>query len=531
VNFIDVKSEIAQLNATPHKRIFWSIISDYDLKTAVCELVDNAIDVRARTQEVVPLEIWVDICHLSQTIRITDTAGGVGEDELAVLVSPGGSGNDPMGKSIGVFGVGSKRAVVALAQQTSIQTRKHDGRSFQIDVTDAWLASEEWDIPVYEIPPIDDGTTIVELTKLRNPLSEKDTVELRDHLSATYAYFLEDERTKLYFNGSPISPAKFETWAYPPGHEPRRVESIKDYGESGLMLFRVTGGLITDRLPELENYGVYIYCNGRLIARELKTRDVGYFNSAEAGVPHPDASICRVIVQMEGPARLMPWTSAKNSVNADSEAFREVRPIIVKLLSHFTTLSRRTKNDWENQIFTHSTGEIQYQAVDDVISAKQVKLAPLPRARRTVTEQLRKNNIEVIVQKPWTLGLLEAIAATEVIKRQRFDTGNRMSLIFLDSNFEIALKEFIVHSPSLFPPSIYADAKIKEVFKFRHQVVAEVAGKVPIPQDLLDRASHYYAMRNKLIHERASATVSDNDIKNYRNAIEEILTILFDLRF
>ncbi len=32
------------LDATLEKRIFLSIISEYDLKRALCELIDNAID-------------------------------------------------------------------------------------------------------------------------------------------------------------------------------------------------------------------------------------------------------------------------------------------------------------------------------------------------------------------------------------------------------------------------------------------------------------------------------------------------------
>ena len=41
---ISRKTEIAPVDGTPVKRMFWSIISDYDFKTGICELVDNAID-------------------------------------------------------------------------------------------------------------------------------------------------------------------------------------------------------------------------------------------------------------------------------------------------------------------------------------------------------------------------------------------------------------------------------------------------------------------------------------------------------
>lgn len=37
-------SEIIHIDATPQKRLFLSIIADYDINTAVCDLIDNAID-------------------------------------------------------------------------------------------------------------------------------------------------------------------------------------------------------------------------------------------------------------------------------------------------------------------------------------------------------------------------------------------------------------------------------------------------------------------------------------------------------
>jgi hypothetical protein len=61
---------------------------------------------------------------------------------------------------------------------------------------------------------------------------------------------------------------------------------------------RMTAGLIRDQDPELENYGVYFSCNRRLIVKELRVRDVGYFVPGEAGVPHPDASLCRVLASV-----------------------------------------------------------------------------------------------------------------------------------------------------------------------------------------------------------------------------------------
>ena len=104
--------------------LFWSIISDYDLKTSICELVDNALDIWLKGGKSDTLKINRVLDCDRQLIRIQDTAGGVPEGEHRVLVSPGGTLNSPDENIIGLFGVGSKRAVVALAEETKIITQE-----------------------------------------------------------------------------------------------------------------------------------------------------------------------------------------------------------------------------------------------------------------------------------------------------------------------------------------------------------------------------------------------------------------------
>jgi hypothetical protein len=132
---------------------------------------------------------------------------------------------------------------------------------------------------------------------------------------------------------------------------------------------------------------------------------------------------------------------------------------------------------------------------------------------------------------PWTLGLVEAIGAVDIIARQRLETKNRIALILLDSSFEIALKEFIVHRDDLFPRSQYNDAKIKQLFSNRNLVIDEISLRVSIPKGVLDRARHYYGLRNKMIHERATVDITETDVNNYRSAVQEVLALLFDLKF
>src|ERR1039457_2164497 len=55
------KTEVASIDGTPDKRMFWSIISDYDLPTGLCELVDNALDLWVEAGRNKPLAVTVDL--------------------------------------------------------------------------------------------------------------------------------------------------------------------------------------------------------------------------------------------------------------------------------------------------------------------------------------------------------------------------------------------------------------------------------------------------------------------------------------
>jgi len=530
VGMISTKSEVGPLDGTPDKRMFWSIISDYDLKTGICELIDNAIDLWRIGKERRSLKIEIDLDPDRQLVSVTDDAGGVKEEELRLLLAPGGSRNDPNAKLIGVFGVGGKRAGIAIGEQIRIRTRYNKLDSFEIDIGKEWLESPDWSLPYYRVPDVAPRSTQVDISYLRKKLLPEHIDNLRRHISETYSEFLK-RGVEIWVNKDPVLPTSFETWAFPPKFEPRITLLTVNLGVQGTILAEITAGLIRDRDPEADNYGAYFYCNDRLIAKELKSREVGYYVTSEAGVPHPDASLCRVIVRLEGAAILMPWNSSKSGINFDHSVFEFVRPTLIQLITHFSQLSRRLKDDWEGKVFQYETGNIETVDPIDLAKRNPLILPPLPKVRKRQVEKYKTQNKTIISDQPWTLGLVEAMGAVEIIERQRLETKNRIALILLDSNFEIALKEFIVHRTDLFPQKDYPDSKIQHIFSKRHLVVNEIVAKVKIPDTILKKVNHYYLLRNKLIHERATVDILDRDVANYRGTIEKVLAILFDLKF
>jgi DNA topoisomerase VI subunit B len=111
-----MKTQIGTLEAIPSKRLFLSIIADYDLNRSICELVDNGLDVWVRRGKVGPITVSLILDCDQQRISVSDDAGGLPKAELSYIVGPGQTGSSADDETIGIFGVGTKRAVVALSQ-------------------------------------------------------------------------------------------------------------------------------------------------------------------------------------------------------------------------------------------------------------------------------------------------------------------------------------------------------------------------------------------------------------------------------
>jgi hypothetical protein len=520
-----MKREAKILDGTPSKRSFWAIINDYELHTSVCELIDNALDLYLKGPQGQPIYIKVDLDVERQSIRIEDNAGGVAEPDLELLIRPGGTTNDRDQEVIGIFGVGSKRAVIALAEDITIRSRHRVGKTFQIDIDNDWLSDEAWQLPAYEIEPIQEQTTIIELRALRKPINEENCQFLRSHLSQTYARYLSRLKFNILVDGVGLSPSTFDKWAYPPTYGPSEIPlefSTEDHRKvSGEMV----GGLIREKEPGGDDYGVYFYCNDRLIAKEIKDKSVGYISS-RAGIPHSDASLARVIVSLRGAAKDMPWNSTKAAISFAHPTFKSFQESLIELLSYYSSVSRSFRGRWQD-VFRHDTGRVQRLKLKKAQQLKKSYLPPKPRVLKHRIDHLRENNQQILKMQPWTLGIVESIAAVDVIRRQKFETKNRIALLLLDSSFEIALKEYIVHTQGL----NLGQKTLEQIFQHRDSVIKIVRQKVDIDRPTLAKIGHYYRLRNKLVHEQATVEVPNEDIKNYEETVQDVLTLLFGLQF
>lgn len=517
------------ISAVPSKRIYRSIISDYGLKTSICELIDNAYDAWYSSGENGDLNIEVKVDFEPQIVFFKDNSGGVEKDDLRKLVSPGESSISGEDTTIGVFGIGCKRAAVAIANHVRITTRKGKKKTYRIFFDDEWLRSDSWDLPVSEVYDIDEGTTEFLLSNLRFSISKEDVADLKNHLEAAYAYLLQEKRMNILLNGKSVGSFTFENWAYPPGFEPRKFNKVvKPENREEIVKFSILSGLTIEGGSVGGDYGVFVYCNRRMIGRALRTPELGFIKGI-AGVPHPRMSLARIILFFEGPSDLMPWNSSKSEINYNHFLFQSLRHEILEVVKNTTSLSKRLQPDFDEKVKPYTSGQIIVENISDTETIRACRLPDLPPIRKNLRNQLIEVNKKLAETKPWTRGLCEGFIADEIVSKQKkLDQKNRISLIILDSTLEIALKDYLANEVE----QPISDANLSKLFNNRIEVHKEVKKHILKDSDKLwKKVNFYYKMRCDLVHRRISLRINDDDISNFRKIVQRILKEAFGIRF
>ncbi len=524
------KEHAGTINAMPSKRLYRSIIVDYDLKTAICELVDNAIDVWVERKQTRGLAISITLDTDQQKILIEDNAGGVKENELKKLIAPGESSGTGAESSIGIFGVGSKRAVVALSELIRITTRYQSEKTFRVEYDREWLQEPDWEMSYDLVSDIRPNTTKVELSNLRFRIEDIDIEKLRVHLSETYAHFLQDENINIQIQNTlsewKIHAQFFESWAYPPDFIPQRFKKTLKSKDGNEVELEITAGLVNEK-GNLADYGVYFYCNKRMICKAVRVPEVGFI-SGIAGRPHHTMCLARVFVKLEGPSDCMPWTSNKAGIHYNHWIFQALRKDIIEPVKTYTGVSKRLHKSFAESVSPYNTGQIKEIVLGESEWIKPGRLPDIPKNRKDFKSRVLELNKDLGHEKPWTRGLYESIIAEKVLSGlSALTQKNRVSLIILDSTLEIAFKDFLAFEVK----NPLGDDKLREMFKDRIQVHREVSKHLFHGQAIWKQVEYFYKLRCDLIHKKTNALISDDYLNDFRNIVMKVLSETFKIQF
>ena len=387
--------------ANPTKAFFVRMITrDITLEDCILDLIDNSVDGAWRTAGSKPmgLDETIDLSPFSIKIvgepdrfSIKDNCGGMTLDDAVEHAFSFGRPATDHGDaySIGVYGIGMKRAVFKLGRDISVRSTfvDDDDRrlSFEVPIdVDDWLSDDSppWDFDIVEADDLDEnGVEIVVEELTTGSKTSFDSPAFIQNLWRTIArdYSLHlDRGLSISLNGEEIAGWEIEL-REGDGFAPMRIE-YEDEVEGDLVKVELIGGMAAPPPdsgdPDVEDegerrFGWYVVCNGRIVLAADKTSISGWGTDGWPQWHRQYSGFIGMIIFTAEDAGALPLTTTKRSVDTSSEVYRRARPKM-----------REVTRAWID--YTNSRKQALDEAKAVEAAAKPVKLRALPK-RETVT--------------------------------------------------------------------------------------------------------------------------------------------------
>ena len=364
------------VNASPSKLFFVEmLVRDIELDDAILDLLDNCVDGIVRTlqhntdpiaSDEYPYEgYWAKIRATEEEFIIEDNCGGIPRGvaiNYAFRLGRSVNGEDNDVPTVGIYGIGMKRALFKLGNRSSIKS-KHKDESYEVKITPEWLRDEDdWKLDLVDCPTDlpSDGTRITvtnlkdvvktsfnsEKSNFLNGLSRKISQIFSQIIEKGFTVTLNDnviERAKLGI----LSPDKFtNSEAIQPYSYKATIDGVHINLSVGFYNELASEGDdedygVTPRAEE--NAGWTIICNDRVILYHDKTHVTGW---GIGSVPryHPQFRAISGVVEFHSsdPSKL-PLTTTKRGLDQGTLVYGKALKYMMEGMKKFTDFTNHWK--------------------------------------------------------------------------------------------------------------------------------------------------------------------------------------------
>ena len=342
--------------ANPTKEFFVRMITrDISLEDCIMDLIDNSVDGAWRCEGGMPMGLSqgadlsayrIIITIVADRFAILDNCGGMSVDDARDHAFSFGRRTDDRHDdySIGVYGIGMKRAVFKLGTRIRIRSTHADAAGGQeafvvpIDVP-TWMGDDEppWDFDIEPDEPLTEHGVAVEVEALTQGASQAFGSQvfiqnLRRMIGRDYSMHL-DRGLEIVLNDEPIV-----GWmiALRSGEAIAPMRSTyADEVEGNEVMVEIIGGMAApppdDVAPDDDDegdkrFGWYVACNGRIVLAADKTGLSGWGSDLWPQWHSQYSGFMGLILFTAAQAVALPLTTTKRSVDTTSEIYRRARP-------------------------------------------------------------------------------------------------------------------------------------------------------------------------------------------------------------
>lgn len=329
----------------PTKAFFIDMLTrDINLDDAMLDLVDNSIDAYIRSRGVNLMEAFepaikgeegrvqdqgiIDITIDEDVVEVADKCGGIDIDRAESEMFRIGVSPREKGASLGVYGIGLKRALFKLGKNVLVESRtRESGFRVQFNVDEWGKDEEDWSLPLEEISGAEEDEEAgarVRVSSLRPEIAARAGANdflrrLEKTIGQTYGLFM-DRFVKLTLNGREIEGRQVRIAASD------RIGRVRRAFEVGGVNVVLLAGLAerVDGSWEQDRAGWYVMCNGRVVVSANKDQLTGWGEDFAQFVPKFRGFVGVALFSSSDPS-LLPWTTTKSDLNEESEVYRRAR--------------------------------------------------------------------------------------------------------------------------------------------------------------------------------------------------------------
>lgn len=383
---------------SPSKRFFVSMLTrDIELNDAILDLLDNCVDGALRTKKDIkdaskPYEgFYAKLTINRDEFSIEDNCGGIPKSfrEYAFKMGRPHKKEEENEGTVGVYGIGMKRAIFKIGRDCLIDSNNSDG-AFNVNITPAWIDGEGWTIPMNESDydeSLPSGTKI-KIQQLHPNVAQKfnETTYLSDlYQQIKHSLsFIVQKGFNIELNGTPVEHNPINIMTDNSAIEPYIYKAKIDDVDIDLVVgfYKNLEDEDNDVFEKRssDDAGWTIICNDRVVLYCDKTHLTGW---GFANVPrfHTQFIAISGIVRFssKNPEKL-PITTTKRGVDLSSTLYNDVRNKMMEGMMLFI----RFTNQWKGEHL--EAGKNLLKSAESYEAQSLFDINP-----ETVTEDKKKN--------------------------------------------------------------------------------------------------------------------------------------------
>ena len=364
------KKTYEDVDASPVKSFFVSMLTrDIKLEEAILDLLDNCVDGILRSKQRrrgnKPYKGFrAEIEFKKNSFLIAYNCGGIPWSLHDYAFRMGRARNRPADASgtVGVYGIGMKRAIFKMGKHCLISTQNGEHR-YEVEIKPEWINDEKtWELPVKaaEKSKKQDGTEIL-IGKLYPGISDRFSKEKQafkaeiDRMVATHYAFIIDKGFEVRINGDLVKPrpTKLIFTSKARGIKPFIFKTKTDDGVDVFLAVGFTRPIpsqdeIADEQRETRwsslDAGWTVLCNDRAVLYCDRSERTGW---GEAGVPRYHTqfiAISGIVEFKSNDASRLPTTTTKRGIDASSPLYLQIKNKMREGMRIFTDYTNKWKS-------------------------------------------------------------------------------------------------------------------------------------------------------------------------------------------